>query len=65
VSLVQLRQLAEGRPVTLLVHPHDSKPEFTIPLNHTYNSAQIEWFKAGSALNAMKTANANAAAKKN
>ncbi len=63
LSLVHLRQLAEGKPVQLLVHPHDGSPEFSINLNHTYNTAQIAWFKAGSALNAMKTA--NAAAKKN
>ena len=25
-----------------------------IKLNHTFNTAQIEWFKAGSALNRMK-----------
>jgi len=23
----------------------------TLKLNHTYNEAQVEWFKAGSALN--------------
>ncbi len=28
----------------------------TIPLVHTYNSAQIAWFKAGSALNVIKNA---------
>ena len=27
----------------------------TIKLNHTFNESQIEWFKAGSALNAMRT----------
>jgi hypothetical protein len=32
----------------------DGKTE-TIKLNHTFNEAQIGWFKAGSALNAMRT----------
>jgi len=27
---------------------------FQILLNHSFNEAQIEWFKAGSALNRMK-----------
>jgi len=26
-------------------------------LNHTFNAQQIEWFKAGSALNLIKAAN--------
>ena len=30
----------------------------SIKLNHTYNAQQIEWFKAGSALNLIKTQNA-------
>jgi aconitate hydratase len=27
-------------------------------LNHTYNEAQIDWFKAGSALNLIRKQNA-------
>ena len=27
--------------------------QFTIDVNHTFNQDQIEWFKAGSALNNM------------
>ena len=30
----------------------------SIKLNHTYNAQQIEWFKAGSALNLIKAQNA-------
>jgi aconitate hydratase len=29
----------------------------TIALNHTYNEQQVEWFKAGSALNLIKVLN--------
>lgn len=45
-------ELAVGKPMTLRVHPKDGKT-FDITLNHTYNEAQIEWFKNGSALNTM------------
>lgn len=34
------------------VHPKDGKT-FNVELSHTYNEAQIEWFKNGSALNTM------------
>ena len=50
VSLVNLQLLAPGQEVTMKV----SKPSgesFDVPLQHTMNKAQIEWFKAGSALN--------------
>lgn len=36
----------------ILNHADGSKDE--ILLNHTFNEQQIEWFKAGSALNRMK-----------
>jgi aconitate hydratase len=53
VSLVGLKDLAPGSQVTcVLKHKDGSKDEF--PLNHTLNEPQIEWFKAGSALNRMK-----------
>ena len=38
-----------------LVHKNGNKD--TIKLNHTYNEQQIEWFKAGSALNLIKEQN--------
>lgn len=36
----------------ILTHTDGGKDE--ILLNHTFNEQQIEWFKAGSALNRMK-----------
>lgn len=36
--------------MTMVVHPPDGK-DFEIKLSHTFNEGQIEWFKAGSALN--------------
>ncbi len=48
-----------GKPLTLVLnHKDGSKDE--IMANHTYNEFQIDWFKAGSALN-MISAAANAA----
>jgi aconitate hydratase len=52
-NFVDLTDFSEGKPLTIeLVHADGSKD--TIKANHTYNEAQIEWFKAGSALNLIK-----------
>jgi aconitate hydratase len=50
---LSLNELAPGSQLTMKV----SQPsgEFLVTLNHTFNSNQIEWFKAGSALNFMKS----------
>lgn len=53
VSLVGLKQLAPGKPVKCIIKHSDNSTE-EISLNHTLNQGQIEWFKAGSALNRMK-----------
>jgi aconitate hydratase len=37
---------------------HASGETDTILLDHTYNEAQIDWFKAGSALNLIRKQNA-------
>jgi len=37
----------------VLNHKDGSKDEVT--LNHTYNKQQIEWFKAGGALNVIRS----------
>ena len=53
INFVDLTEFAPGKPLTLeLVHADGSKE--LIKANHTYNDAQIEWFKAGSALNLIK-----------
>ncbi|MFI5237522.1 MAG: aconitate hydratase, partial [Ignavibacteriales bacterium] len=47
---LMVTKLSPGKPVQIIVkHKDGSKDE--IMLNHTMNEAQIEWFKAGSALN--------------
>ncbi|ETS84040.1 Aconitate hydratase [Pestalotiopsis fici W106-1] len=45
-------ELAVGKPITMRVHPKNGET-FDIKLNQTFNEAQIEWFKNGSALNTM------------
>ncbi|XP_052266368.1 probable aconitate hydratase, mitochondrial isoform X1 [Dreissena polymorpha] len=52
VSLLGLKDLAPGKPVTCEIkHANGQKEQIT--LNHTMNEGQIEWFRAGSALNRM------------
>ena len=53
LNLVKLADLAPGQPVICLVHHADGTKD-TLRLGHSYNSTQIEWFKAGSALNARR-----------
>ncbi|MDA0773887.1 MAG: aconitate hydratase [Bacteroidetes bacterium] len=56
-NFVDLKDFAPGKPLTIeLVHSDGSKD--TIKANHTYNASQIEWFRAGSALNLIKEINA-------
>ncbi|XP_042899077.1 aconitate hydratase, mitochondrial [Parasteatoda tepidariorum] len=52
ISLLGLKDLAPGKPVKCEIKHEDGKTE-TITLNHTLNESQIEWFRAGSALNRM------------
>ena len=50
VSLLRTKELAPGQPVACVVLHTDGTTE-SLSLNHTLGAAQIEWFKAGSALN--------------
>jgi len=54
VSLVGLSELAPGRPVKMLVRNDAEGKDITLELRHTFNESQLEWFRAGSALNYMK-----------
>ncbi|KAK9320399.1 aconitase family-domain-containing protein [Lipomyces orientalis] len=56
VDIVGLTSLIPGKNLKLVVHPKDGETWET-ELAHTYNNEQIEWFKAGSALNKMAAAN--------
>jgi aconitate hydratase len=52
VSLLSLTTLSPGSQVRCVLKHNDGSTE-EILLDHTMNEAQIEWFKAGSALNHM------------
>jgi aconitate hydratase len=56
-NFTDLASFAPGKQLTLEVAHADGSTD-SIKLNHTYNAQQIEWFKAGSALNLIKTQNA-------
>jgi len=50
INFLDLTDFAPGKQLSLeFVHADGSKD--VIKANHTYNASQIEWFKAGSALN--------------
>ena len=53
ISVIGLTDFTPGKPLTLLLKHSDGSME-SIQANHTYNEAQIEWFKAGSALNLIR-----------
>lgn len=55
ISLTGLAQLAPGKQVDCIIK-HSNGKNSPIKLNHSLNQGQIEWFKAGSALNYMKLA---------
>lgn len=56
ISILGLKDFATGKNLTVeLIHSDGSKDSFEVA--HTYNPLQIEWFKAGSALNYMKSTN--------
>ncbi len=50
ISLIGLEALAPGRSLRASLH-HDGGSDETIQLRHSLNEEQIEWFRAGSALN--------------
>ena len=51
-----LKDFAPGKPLTVVLHHADGITD-EFDANHTYNANQIEWFKAGSALNMIKKKN--------
>ena len=53
IDILGLENFTPGLPLHMVLHHADgSKDE--IQVNHTYNESQIEWFKAGSALNLIR-----------
>ena len=52
-NFVDLRDFAPKTPLTIEILHKDGTTD-SIKVNHTYNAQQIEWFKAGSALNLIR-----------
>ncbi|MEY4595235.1 MAG: hypothetical protein RIQ47_1645 [Bacteroidota bacterium] len=50
-----LTSFSPGAPLTIVIHHKDGSSD-SISVNHTYNENQIEWFKAGGALNIIRAA---------
>jgi aconitate hydratase len=53
IHTIDLSQFAPNKPITLKLEHKDGSVD-EIKCNHTYNEGQIEWFKAGSALNLIR-----------
>jgi aconitate hydratase len=59
IDIIGLADFAPGKQLTVVLnHADGSKDE--ILADHTYNQSQVDWFKAGSALNLIKLNNAQA-----
>jgi len=53
ISVTGLTSFEPGKKLLIVLQHADGSSE-TFHVNHTYNANQIEWFKAGSALNLIK-----------
>jgi len=53
IDIIGLGSFAPGKQLELVLNHKDGSSE-TIAVNHTYNEQQIEWFKAGGALNIIR-----------
>ena len=53
IDILGLTSFAPGTPLTM-VFTHADGSKDAIVANHTYNQQQIEWFKAGAALNIIR-----------
>jgi len=56
VDIIGVTRFNPGENLTVIVHHADGTTD-EIPVNHSYNKNQIEWFKAGSALNLIRKQN--------
>jgi aconitate hydratase len=53
IDILGLTSFAPGKSLTVVLHHKDGSSD-SITVNHTYNEQQIEWFKAGGALNVIR-----------
>lgn len=52
MSITGLLNISPDNPVSCVLH-HSSGNKDTVSLNHSYSQSQLEWFRAGSALNTL------------
>jgi len=60
ISIIGLKDLRPGKIVTCILHHHDNNnnngsQEEKVHLQHSYSESQLEWFRAGSALNILRS----------
>ena len=53
IDIIGLTNFTPNQPLQIVLHHTDGSME-RFDVNHTYNEQQIEWFKAGSALNIIR-----------
>lgn len=53
IDILGLTEFTPNKSLTIVLH-HSDGVEDSIIVNHTYNEQQIEWFKAGGALNIIR-----------
>ncbi len=53
IDVLGLTSFTPGQPLQLVLNHKDGSSQ-TITVNHSYNAQQIEWFKAGGALNVIR-----------
>lgn len=53
IDILGLESFTPGTPLTIVLHHSDGRQD-RFAVNHTFNQSQIEWFKAGSALNLIR-----------
>ena len=53
LDVIGLTAFAPGQQLTVVLH-HENGTKEEIKANHSYNAQQIEWFKAGGALNIIR-----------
>jgi aconitate hydratase len=53
IDILGLTDFAPGKPLIVVLNHKDGSADH-VTVNHTYNEPQIEWFKAGGALNVIR-----------
>ena len=56
IDITDLKKMAPGSIIKVILH-HADGSSVEIPAQHSYNDAQIAWFRAGSALNIIRKSN--------